>query len=66
MKKEWAKNGTMVKKRHFSPSFGNFSISSDIPLASPFEKGGLRGIFLMLPVLIEKLPRMTVSVKTVW
>jgi len=25
--------------------FGNFSISRGIPTASPFEKGGLRGIF---------------------
>jgi len=31
-----------------SPEFdkiGNFSISPGIPTASPFEKGGLRGIF---------------------
>ena len=34
---------------------GNISISSGIPTSSPFWKGGLRGIFLIQPGLIENL-----------
>ncbi len=36
--------------------WGKFSISPGIPTASPFCKGGLRGIFLMQPGFIENLP----------
>ncbi len=35
--------------------FGNISIIPGIPIASPFCKGGLRGILLMQPEFIEKL-----------
>jgi len=39
----------------------NFSISSGTLCASPFEKGGLRGIFPLLPGLIEKLHQIFVK-----
>ena len=35
----------------------NICISPGIPTASPFCKGGLRGIFLIQPGLFENLPR---------
>ena len=42
---------------HFRPQKRNISKSAGIPTASPFCKGGLRGIFLMQPGLIENLPK---------
>jgi hypothetical protein len=35
--------------------WGNISISQGIPTASPFCKGGLRGIFLIQPGFFENL-----------
>jgi hypothetical protein len=43
------------QRGYFFRGFGNFSISQGIPIASPFCKGGLRGIFLVQPGLIESL-----------
>jgi hypothetical protein len=38
-------NGTLLKPKNLTRKICNSSLSSGIPLASPFEKGGLRGIF---------------------
>ena len=48
--------GFYKKDQQDEDNYRNILINMGIPTASPFCKGGLRGIFLIQPGLIENLP----------